>query len=1160
MKKLTLIFIAISGLLTISNAQNNCLDFQELTEDVKTSVDMNLSGNTLTLEAWVNIRSFQSSSPNITSICGIEGGGANPGHMAVLRTISGNKVQFDVIADGGERHIASDALNTNTWYHVAGTFTYNGSDSYTMILYVNGISVATETAAISSAMVANDEFYIGSNVYPRPFDGKIDEVRVWSDVRTEPEIRTNMYQELTGSEDDLLAYYKLNETSGLDVNDSQTSSSYDCTISDPGDSNWKTSSAFFGPKNCLSFDGINDEVFGDYVSGISNTFTYEFWTNPTKTITIPAEATSGITGTSGQSYAIMPHGGQSGVNATAGVSVGTNGVCVFEHADGYLPSLLSWTGTISGWTHIAVVYNNKTPTLYINGVEVHTGLTSLRTTVYASRSISTNLGYGYYKGKLDELRIWSDIRTESEIRENMCKNLTGTESGLEVYYNFDNTSGPTLQSFTLGDYDEALTNMDNSDWVSSSAFNTWLNTSESDWSTGTNWSLGSKPSLESIGIYSYTGGCAPTFDNGDEAGGGNIVVSLTSDWSLGGGFSVVGNLFLESDIDLNGKIIDLGNSAYLFEDNGRIYGASGYVFTQRTLSNIDENVAGLGAEITTSANMGSTTITRTHAAASNPTSIERRYQITPTTNTGLNATLVYHYNDEELSGQTEDDLILYKSSDGTNWNRQSNSIVNASNNTITQTGIDGFSYWTASDGLYLTGNALNLDNSSRQNVSVPNSSSLTDFTSLTVEAWIKTTSSSNMKIIAKTNSVWKDGFIFGISDYKLYFEVRDNSSGETIGGSTVSFDSDEWTHLAMTWSSGGNLKGYINGIEVLDKASFSGTMSNTEAMYIGRALPNTTDFFFDGLVDEVRIWNTARTADQICANMCQTLVGDESGLVAYYNCNSSSGSTLYDISSNGGDGTLHNTPTWVSSEAFNMWLGGTNTAWTTDANWSSGSAPGSTSNIGIKSGGSSPEITSAVTVNNIVVSDEAILTYNYSGSHTISGNAFVIGSSDINSNNLLTVNGSLYILPLSTLNVKAGGKLTIGTNLNVLSTGALSLKSTSGGTGSLIVEGTATGDVTVERFLTKDVWHYIAGQTNITGNFSTLSMGLSGVGGDDDQFYRWDESLSDAKGTGFWVDILNGNGGGTLMDDEGFVACRGYAVTYKGNNETSMIDIKHTRG
>lgn len=95
MKTTTILFLSLLLAFGLSTfAQNNCLDFQESTEIVKTNNAINLSGNTLTLEAWINIRSFQSGGyPNygISSICGIEEGD----NMALLRITESSKFKFD---------------------------------------------------------------------------------------------------------------------------------------------------------------------------------------------------------------------------------------------------------------------------------------------------------------------------------------------------------------------------------------------------------------------------------------------------------------------------------------------------------------------------------------------------------------------------------------------------------------------------------------------------------------------------------------------------------------------------------------------------------------------------------------------------------------------------------------------------------------------------------------------------------------------------------------------------------------------------------------------------------------------------------------------------------------------------------------------------------
>ncbi|MGV2388023.1 MAG UNVERIFIED_CONTAM: hypothetical protein LVR29_05990 [Microcystis novacekii LVE1205-3] len=61
---------------------------------------------------------------------------------------------------------------------------------------------------------------------------------------------------------------------------------------------------------------------------------------------------------------------------------------------------------------------------------------------------------------------------------------------------------------------------------------------------------------------------------------------------------------------------------------------------------------------------------------------------------------------------------------------------------------------------------------------------------------------------------------------------------------------------------------------------------------------------FDGIIDDVRIWNTARTQSEIQANFNRELTGNESGLVGYWNFNSINGNTVQDLSRNQNNGSL----------------------------------------------------------------------------------------------------------------------------------------------------------------------------------------------------------------------------------------------------------------
>jgi hypothetical protein len=165
-------------------------------------------------------------------------------------------------------------------------------------------------------------------------------------------------------------------------------------------------------------------------------------------------------------------------------------------------------------------------------------------------------------------------------------------------------------------------------------------------------------------------------------------------------FNANGNLNLENDINLNGQTITLGNEITLNEASGRFLGTTGNITTTRNLSNISAvNVAGLGAVITTASDMGSTVITRGHTNQSwnGTNSVLRYFDITPTNNAGLNATMIFNYNDAELNSLNESKLVLYKSADGGTTYARADGTVNTTANTITLSGINDFSRWMAAE-------------------------------------------------------------------------------------------------------------------------------------------------------------------------------------------------------------------------------------------------------------------------------------------------------------------------------------------------------------------------------------------------------------------------------------------------------------------------------
>jgi len=117
-----------------------------------------------------------------------------------------------------------------------------------------------------------------------------------------------------------------------------------------------------------------------------------------------------------------------------------------------------------------------------------------------------------------------------------------------------------------------------------------------------------------------------------------------------------------------------------------------------------------------------------------------------------------------------------------------------------------------------------------------------------------------------------------------------------------------WQHVAATYD-GAEIKLYVNGTLVATQPFTGGIINADNDLCIGTI--NHADMrYMAGKIDDVRIWNVARTAEEIYAYKVQSVTGPN--LVAYYQMNSGSGNILTDDSGNGHTAELFGSPTWIS--------------------------------------------------------------------------------------------------------------------------------------------------------------------------------------------------------------------------------------------------------
>ena len=238
------------------------------------------------------------------------------------------------------------------------------------------------------------------------------------------------------------------------------------------------------------------------------------------------------------------------------------------------------------------------------------------------------------------------------------------------------------------------------------------------------------------------------------------------------------------------------------------------------------------------------------------------------------------------------------------------------------------------------GNALNFDGVDDY-VNCGDIGALAGISQLTIETWVKVDILNNYStFISKSLSdedrihiqLSTDG-LGGTDDFAL--SVSNGSNGFAYTDANV-VQVGTLQHIAMVFDGtqvgdANRLKFYVNGIQQTLVFYSPGsvpatTPNNATSLLVGAE----TDGFLalDGLMDEVRIWNVARTEAEIQNNMYNSIDPITSGLVAYYpfnqgtaGGNNSGVTTLDDVTLNNNDGTLNNfalsgsTSNWVSSSA-----------------------------------------------------------------------------------------------------------------------------------------------------------------------------------------------------------------------------------------------------
>lgn len=224
--------------------------------------------------------------------------------------------------------------------------------------------------------------------------------------------------------------------------------------------------------------------------------------------------------------------------------------------------------------------------------------------------------------------------------------------------------------------------------------------------------------------------------------------------------------------------------------------------------------------------------------------------------------------------------------------------------------------------------AIKFDGKSNK-ISLPSTPSL-ESQELTIELWFylnKINNNCSTPLISDWNK-WKHdsqkGYLVRIFDNKdnitfYQFIICDGSLYKTLRSDSLKDYEfakkylNNWIHIACVYKAKTYMKIFINGKEVaVSKENIPEQMmpEKSTPTYIGYSGINPG--YFNGIIDEVRIWSIARTGNEINQDMFSKLKGNEEGLIGLWDFDKGKGALVYDLTKNKNNGIIYKQPSYVS--------------------------------------------------------------------------------------------------------------------------------------------------------------------------------------------------------------------------------------------------------
>lgn len=231
----------------------------------------------------------------------------------------------------------------------------------------------------------------------------------------------------------------------------------------------------------------------------------------------------------------------------------------------------------------------------------------------------------------------------------------------------------------------------------------------------------------------------------------------------------------------------------------------------------------------------------------------------------------------------------------------------ATNTHSTDLETDSSQYWSITDGsqtgLDITGN-------------------------LTIEAWVKLETDTTGNIVTKFNDDTNNmSYRFQYDAFSSILGLRLSANGSSGTTKSVTWNPtlNTWYHLAAVYNaSAGTVDFYENGAQLgTQQSGLPTSIFNGNATFgIGAAIAASPSGFLDGLIDDVRIWNTTRTSSDISSNYNCAITGGETGLAGYWKFDNNGD----DTTGNNNDLTNNNSATFSTNVPFSINCGETQTS------------------------------------------------------------------------------------------------------------------------------------------------------------------------------------------------------------------------------------------